>query len=93
MKSFIEPQLWDSAKINGGKLRNLAEGKDKGDKVKTALKLTDDQLQLFIKYVKTHYPETNPDPPDGDKEKDLLSQVHKIVGRRQAITRDKKNSD
>jgi len=32
--------------------------------------------------VKTHYPETNPDPPDEDKENDPFFKVLKINERR-----------
>ena len=38
--TFIQIDLWDSAKINGPKLKKLAEGSDKGDLLKGKLKIS-----------------------------------------------------
>ena len=42
MKGFIKEDLLDKARLNGFKLKKLADGKDKGVKIKEALKITDD---------------------------------------------------
>jgi len=44
MKSIIKPELWDSAKINGPKLKDVAEGSNKDTliKIKKSLELNDE---------------------------------------------------